>query len=209
MCSQDPIAISALQHWAYCPRQCALIHQEQSFVDNLHTSRGQAVHHLVDQPGEAIKAGVKIERSLPLWSERLGLIGKADLVEIHPDGTILPVEYKHGRKRQAHHDDLQLAAQALCLEDMFDRSVPRGAIYHATSHRRREVAIDNHLRAAVADTLIAIRAMLASNRLPPPVNDRRCRECSLSVLCQPKLIGEQQHFNRALSGLFDPEFEAD
>ncbi|EIC21109.1 CRISPR-associated protein Cas4 [Thiorhodovibrio frisius] len=205
----DPIAISALQHWAYCPRQCALIHQEQSFTDNLHTARGQAVHHLVDQPGEAIKAGVKIERSLPLWSERLGLIGKADLVEIHPDGAIFPVEYKHGRKRQAHHDDIQLAAQALCLEEMFDRPVPRGAIYHATSHRRREVAIDNNLRAAVADTLTAIRTMLASNRLPPPVNDRRCRECSLSLLCQPELIGEQQRFNHALSGLFDPEFEAD
>ncbi|WPL16443.1 CRISPR-associated protein Cas4/endonuclease Cas1 fusion [Thiorhodovibrio winogradskyi] len=204
----DPIAISALQHWAYCPRQCALIHQEQSFADNLHTARGQAVHHLVDQPGEAIKAGVKIERSLPLWSERLGLVGKADLVEIHPDGAILPVEYKHGRKRQARHDDIQLAAQALCLEEMFDRPVPHGAIYHASSHRRREVAIDASLRAAVSEALTAIRTMLASGRLPPPVNDRRCRECSLAELCQPELIAERERFKRALSGLFDPDSEA-
>jgi CRISPR/Cas system-associated exonuclease Cas4 (RecB family) len=102
----DPVPLSALQHWAYCPRQCALIHQEQAFADNVHTARGQAVHHLVDQPGVEVKAGVRVERSLPLWSERLGLIGKADLVEFHPDGTVLPVEFKHGRKRRARHDDI-------------------------------------------------------------------------------------------------------
>ena len=89
----NPISISALQHFAYCPRQCALIHVEQAFADNAHTARGQAVHRLVDTPGYEIKAGIKVERALPLWSDRLGLIGKADLVEFHADGTVFPVEY--------------------------------------------------------------------------------------------------------------------
>ena len=141
MIETDPVAISALQHWTYCPRQCGLIHLEQAFEDNIHTARGQAVHHLVDEPGYEMKAGLKVERALPLWSDRLGLIGKADLVEFHSDGSIYPVEFKHGRKRQKIHDDIQLAAQAMCLEEMLGLPVDKGAIYHASSRRRREVVI--------------------------------------------------------------------
>ena len=203
----DPVPLSALQHWAYCPRQCALIHQEQVFADNVHTVRGQVVHHLVDDPGYEVKAGVKIERALPLWSERLGLIGKADLVEFHPDGTPYPVEFKHGRKRRAVHDEIQLAAQALCLEEMFGRPVPRGAIYHASSRRRREVEIDASLRRLVAQTADAIRAMLASARLPPPANDARCRECSLKDLCQPEAIAARTRQRKLQAGLFDTDDE--
>jgi CRISPR-associated exonuclease Cas4 len=117
---------------------------------------------LVDDPGYEMKAGVKVERALPLWSDRLNLIGKADLVEFHPDGTVFPVEFKHGRKRAKVHDDLQLAAQAMCLEDMLDRPVPKGAIYHASSRRRREVVVTQELRHLVVETANAIRAMLAS-----------------------------------------------
>jgi len=200
----DPIAISALQHWCYCPRQCALIHQEQAFADNIHTARGQAVHHLVDQPGYEIKAGIKVERSLPLWCERLGLIGKADLVEFHRDGAVFPVEFKHGRKRRTLHDDVQLAAQALCIEEMLGRPVPAGAIYHASSHRRREVAITDELRRLVAATAAAIRDMLAAGVLPPPVNDARCRECSLRAICQPELVAARADHAIALAQLFDP-----
>ena len=195
MTETDPIPLSALQHWAYCPRQCGLIHLEQAFEDNLHTARGQAVHHLVDEPGYEMKAGVKVERALPLWSDRLNLVGKADLVEFHPDGTVFPVEFKHGRKRQKVHDDIQLAAQAMCLEEMLGRPVPRGAIYHASSHRRREVEISPALRQLVKDTAEAIRAMLASGNLATPANDTRCRECSLKDICQPEAIAmtKRQH----------------
>lgn len=188
MTETDPIPLSALQHWAYCPRQCGLIHLEQAFEDNIHTARGQAVHHLVDEPGYEMKAGVKVERALPLWSDRLNLIGKADLVEFHPDGTVFPVEFKHGRKRAKVHDDIQLAAQAMCLEDMLDRAVAKGAIYHASSRRRREVDITPELRRLVTETADAIRAMLASGKLPPPANDGRCKECSLKDICQPEAV---------------------
>jgi len=205
MGSDDPIPLSALQHWAYCPRQCGLIHLEQSFEDNLHTARGQAVHHLVDEPGYEMKAGVKVERALPLWSDRLNLIGKADLVEFHPDGTVFPVEFKHGRKRQKIHDDIQLAAQAMCLEEMLGRPVPKGAIYHASSHRRREVAITPELRLLVEKTADAIRAMLASGRLPAPANDGRCRECSLKEICQPEAIADTDRQQRQRQDLFRVE----
>ena len=191
MAETVPVALSALQHWIYCPRQCGLIHLEQAFADNIHTARGQAVHHLVDTPGYEIKSGVRVERALPVWCDRLNLIGKADLVEFRPDGSVYPVEFKHGAKRQKLHDDIQLAAQAICLEEMLNRPVPKGAIFHATSHRRREVVITPELKTLVEETADAIRAMLASGKLPPPVNDARCRECSLKEICQPEALAER------------------
>ena len=212
----DPIPISALQHWMYCPRQCALIHVEQVFADNVHTARGNAVHALVDEPGYEIKKGVKVERSLPLWSDRIGLIGKADVVEFHPDGSVFPVEFKHGPKRKivplshsslslgegrgeggegpgvrAHlHDDIQLAAQAMCLEEMLGKPVTKGAIYHASSRRRRDVDIDTGLRTLVERTTVAVRQCIAEGRLPPPVNDERCEHCSLKDICQPEVLDD-------------------
>lgn len=203
--TDDTVALSALQHWIYCPRQCGLIHLEQAFADNIHTARGQAVHHLVDTPGYEIKLGVRVERALPVWSERHNLIGKADLVEFHADGTIYPVEFKHGAKRQKLHDDIQLAAQAMCLEEMLNRPVPKGAIFHATSHRRREVLITPELRQHVIDTADAIRAMLNVGKLPPPVNDARCRECSLKEICQPQALAERGRQRLQIKNLFDPE----
>ena len=204
MSETDPVPLSALPHWIYCPRQCRLIHLELAFADNIHTARGQAVHHLVDTPGYEIKSGMRVERALPLWSDRLGLIGKADLVEFHPDGTVFPVEFKHGAKRQKLHDDLQLAAQAMCLENMLGRPVPKGAIFHASSHRRREVAITPGLRRLVIDTAKAIRAMLASGILPPPVNDSRCKECSLKEICQPDAIANRARQRQHQRDLFNP-----
>lgn len=137
----DPLPISALQHWAYCPRQCGLIHLEQAFDDNLHTKRGNAVHAQVDRPGFEVRRGLRVERALPLFSDRLALVGKADTVEFEPDGTPYPVEYKHGSRHKAADiaacDDLQLAAQALCLQEMTGHAVPEGALFYASSKRRR------------------------------------------------------------------------
>lgn len=197
--------LSALQHWSYCPRQCALIHLEQAFDENVHTMRGNAAHQRVDTVGYETFEGVRSERALPVWSERLGLVGKCDVVEFHPDGRIYPVEYKHGRKRAQTHDDLQLAAQAMCLEEMFGNPVLKGAIYHHTSRRRREVAITPELCQKVMDTVAAIRAMLASGKLPPPVNDHRCKECSLNEICQPQAIISCSVSSNLEQTLYDPE----
>lgn len=203
MDNDDPIMLSALQHYSYCPRQCALIHVEQAFDENVHTMRGNAVHQRVDEPGFESFEGVRSEHALPVWSERLGLIGKCDIVEFYPDGRIYPVEYKHGRKRVKLHDDLQLAAQAICLEEMTGRPVTHGAIYHHTSRRRREVVITDSLRQQVEETVAAIRALLASGRLPPPVNDARCQECSLKTICQPEVLADKTHQREILTELFN------
>lgn len=207
--STDPIPVSALQHWCYRPRQCALIHVEQFFADNLHTLRGQAVHMQVDQPGIETRAGLRVERALPVWSDRLGLIGKADVVEFEADGTPYPVEYKHGSRSKAAWiaacDDLQLAAQALCLEEMTGKPVPVGALYYATSRRRRVVPITADLRRLVEQVTSAVRSQIDRGDVPPPENDARCRQCSLIEQCQPSL-GKTGVLESARRGLFNPEF---
>ena len=202
----EPINLFALNQYGYCPRRCGLIYLESEFEQNIHTARGNAEHERVDQIAHvAGRDGARVEYALPVWSERLGLIGKCDVVEFWPDGEIYPVEYKHGPKRKRINDDLQLAAQAMCLEEMFGRPVANGAIYHASSHRRREIAVTEVLRHLVVETAEAIRAMLASCRLPAPVNDARCRECSLLEICQPGMVAAQDRHRHALAALFDPD----
>ncbi len=195
------IMISALEHWSYCPRQCALIHVEQIFDENLYTLRGRAVHKQVDEIESVVERGVRVERALPLWNRRLGLIGKADVVEFY-GGTPYPVEYKHGSRRQREHDDLQLCAQAMCLEEMTGQAVPRGVIFHHKSRRRREVIFTPTLRQQVEEAIAAIRTLLAETRLPPPVNDQRCEKCSLNESCMPQVIEERKHEKQLLADLF-------
>ncbi len=201
----DFFMLSSLQHWSYCPRQCGLIHLEQVFEENVHTMRGNAAHERVDEPGFENFEDVRKERALPVWSEKLRLVGKCDVVEFHPDGSIFPVEYKHGKKREKLHDDIQLAAQAMCLEEMTGKVISCGAIYHHGSRRRREVEITPELRKAVVGTISAIRSMLESGKLPPPINDARCRECSLKEICQPKAIASKTMQHKMASTLYDTE----
>jgi CRISPR-associated exonuclease Cas4 len=201
----DAVPVSAIQHYSYCPRQCALIHMEQTFDENLYTLRGRAVHEQVDTAESRLEEGVRVERALPIYSRRLGLVGKADVVEFLPDGTPYPVEYKHGPRRPREHDDLQLAAQALCLEEMTGRAVCFGAIYHHTSRRRRELEITPALREEVERLVPLLRNMLQSRRLPPPVADERCRHCSLKDACQPKMIVATERQRQLRLSLYTPQ----
>ena len=207
----EPIPLSALQHWHYCPRQCGLIHLEQVFDDNVHTLRGQAVHAKVDKPGVETAKGLRVERSLPLWHDALGLVGKADVVEFSASGVPYPVEYKHGSRHKAADiaacDDIQLAAQAMCLEAMTGHAVTEGAIFYATSKRRRVVPVTPELCAQVEQTALAIRRMFATATLPPVLGAeqaaRRCKACSLIERCQPQ--AGRADFSAARAALFDPD----
>lgn len=176
--------ISALEHFSYCPRQCGLIHIEGTFTENVHTIRGAHAHERAHDEGVHTTGEVRIARSLPLWSDRLGLIGKADIVEFRGDQPY-PIEYKVGRRKKWGHEDIQLGAQALCLEEMLGVSVPRGAIFYRASQHRREVLIDAGLRSLVERTTEAVRAMLGERVLPPALDDARCPSCSLNDPCLP------------------------
>lgn len=205
MNSDDWIPISALNHYLYCRRRCYLIHAEGEFAENVHTLRGSHEHERVDQQRHEVSAGVRVEYALPVWNQRMGLSGKCDAVEFHPDGTVYPVEYKHGKRRRWINDDLQVAAQALCLEEMLQRPVPRGAIFHQQSRRRREVVIDDLLRQEVERAADAVHQLLAQRQLPPTVDDaRRCEECSLKDICEPELVRSEARLVALQRDLYDP-----
>lgn len=186
---EDPVLLSALEHYGYCPRQCALIHREQTYDENIFTLQGNAVHERVDQPGSATAGEIRSEHAVPLWSESLGVVGKADLVEFRGD-IPYPVEYKRGPSRRGTSAELQLCAQGMCLEEMLGVEVPMGAIYHHSSRRRREVTFDADLRRAVAQAVADVRRILSQDALPPAVADKRCKNCSLIDSCLPFVVSD-------------------
>lgn len=199
----DLVLISALEHWSYCPRQCALIHLEQTYDENIFTLRGNRAHERVHSEGAGTEDGVRIARGLPLWSDRLGLIGKSDIVEWHGE-TPYPVEYKVGKKRNWGHEVVQLCAQAICLEEMIGVLVPAGAIYYAGSKRRREVTFSPEDRRIVERLTRNIRAMLAGDRLPPAIDDARCPNCSLLDACAPAIASRPAVIRGHYAELFHP-----
>jgi CRISPR-associated exonuclease Cas4 len=196
------VLISALEHYSYCPRQCALIHVDQTYDENLYTIRGRLMHARVDSGDDLPSRGVETLRGIPLWSERHGLRGKADAVEWH-DGAPYPVEYKVGR-RKGTHTDVQLCAQALCLEEMLNVAVPRGAIYYGATRKRHEVIFDEPLRARTLELIEAIRAMLIAQQLPPAPNDARCPNCSLIHACLPGVVGQRERLRYLQRVLYQP-----
>ncbi len=182
----ETVLISALNDYVFCPRRCALHHIEGMWSDNEHTTIGSLLHEHTDTPGYETDGDVVLLRGLPLYSSRYGLTGKADIVEMRA-GRPTPVEYKKGKRRKFENDDVQLCAQAFCLEEMFGVTVEEGFIYHAASRRRRRVTFDANLRAETLQAIEAVRRLLAEGRVPAAVLAPRCDGCSLRSVCLPEL----------------------
>ncbi|MGX7828958.1 CRISPR-associated protein Cas4 [Actinokineospora sp. 24-640] len=182
----DSIPISAIEHYAYCPRQALLIHQENYFDANVDTVRGDLAHEAVDRGGTLTGRGGTVWRSVPVWSTTLGVHGVCDSVHLR-EGVPVPVEHKSGSYRPGGAADLQVAAQVLCLREMFTADIPHGEIFVGRTRRRHEVTVDAALVDQLSATVIQLRAALQNPRLPPAVNDRRCRRCSLEPGCVPTL----------------------
>lgn len=187
---EPPIAISALQHWMVCPRQCGLIHLEQCWEENMLTTHGKLGHQVVDKTHRETRRGRDTAFGLLLKSQRLGLVGKADAVEFHEEGgrrVPFPVEHKHGRSKANDCDRVQLCAQALCLEEMLGVPVPQGALFYGKTRRREAVAFDLTLRTTTETAVQEIRAMLASRLTPAAKLLPLCNSCSLQARCLPTL----------------------
>lgn len=191
---REPIPLSALQHAVYCLRQAALIHIERAWADNRFTAEGNVLHAVADKGGKRKIRGVRREMALPLSCRRLNLSGTADVVEFLEEGeleTAYPLEYKRGKPKLHRADEVQLCAQALCLEEMTGRSVPEGALFYAETKRRVVVPLDAGLRRLTEDTVQALAEVLATGRTPPPTTRReRCRACSLLDLCRPDAVAK-------------------
>jgi len=190
-----PLAISALQHYAYCPRQFALIHIEQAWEENRFTAEGRVLHERVDSGVAEQRRDTRFERGVLLRSRRYQLTGKMDLLEIKQDEPprYFPVEYKRGRPKVQDWDRIQLCAQALCVEEMRHVQVDEGAIWYWEVRKREPVAIDGVLRATTIASIEAAHALLVSGRTPAPVEDKKqCRACSLMDLCEPDAFRRDQ-----------------
>ena len=185
--SEDDLApISALQHMLYCPRQCALIHIERQWVENLFTVEGQILHKRVDKGTSERRKGVSTESSVPLCSLRMGVTGVADIVEMHTGNRPYPVEYKRGRPKAHRSDEVQLCAQAICLEEMLGVPVPEGALFYGRNRRRKVVVFNAALRALTERVASDTRQMIAEGVTPPPDYEAsKCDACSLKEVCQP------------------------
>ncbi len=186
------IMLSALQHYAFCPRQCALVHLEQVWEDNAHTAEGTLMHENAHSGKSRMRDGVKIATDLELRSTRLGLHGKADVVEFHRIGAVwvpYPVEYKKGHPyKGSDADKVQLCAQALCLEEMLGIQIKEGALFYGETRRRRVVQFDESLRHRTEDIVSAVRTMLESGKTPLPKAIPGCSSCSLKEWCLPELL---------------------
>lgn len=201
------LPISALNHFLYCPRRCALIHIEGVFPRNAYTDEGDLVHTHADEPGYRERRGCRTVRAMPLFSDRLGLNGRADFVEFWPSGggeEPRPVELKRGKERRFANDDVQLCAQALCLQEMLGRPVRQGSVYHAASRRRRVVAFEPDLRVRTEGAIAGVRALIASGKIPPPVLTPRCHGCSFESDCLPGEQDDSREFGRYMRELFRP-----
>lgn len=201
--SIDPIPLSLLNDYLYCNRRAALKVIEGVRGTNVHTVVGDSVHEQTDLSGYETVKGVTLLRALPVWSQRLGLNGRCDIVERHSDGSVVPVEYKKGRRRKFDNDDAQLCAQALCLEEMFGLDVPRGAIFHARSKRRREVEFTRDLRRLTEQAVVAVHRLIEKNSVPRAVHKPQCSECSLFDHCLPEITSAPPTLAQAAREVFD------
>ena len=189
----DFIPISALQHYLYCPRQCALIHLDRAWEENVFTAQGRLMHENAHTAGTESRKNIRTTTALMLCSKRLGISGVADVVEFHRTNghwQPYPVEYKRGRPKKSDADRVQLCEQAMCLEEMRQTTITEGALYYGQTHRRETVLFDRQLRELTEKTIADVHALFSQTKRPLPVNDKRCRDCSLKNDCMPELAGD-------------------
>lgn len=208
---EELIPISALQHWAYCPRQCALIHIEQAWTENVFTAQGRGLHEKVHGAETEVRDGIRIVRGLRLHSFALGLVGQADVVEFVPAETgaallgiegfwrPFPVEYKRGKPKLDASDEMQLCAQAICLEEMLGVDITRGALFYGRPRRRKKIVFTETLRLQTQQAAAEVHELFRLGRTPKVAYSKKCPSCSLVKICMPKVTGRRKDVQHYLS----------
>ncbi len=202
----DLIQLSALQHYLFCPRQCALIHLEQIWEENVFTAEGRILHEKADSGAAETRGDLKTVTGLPIRSLVLGISGRADVVEFHRREGVwhpFPLEYKRGRPKVTDVDKIQLCAQGMCLEEMLGLPVPEGALFYGKTRRRLAVPLTPALRKATQETAQAVHALMQGGVTPPPVADERCDACSLVEQCLPHPLAKRGAASRYLQQLVE------
>ena len=208
MFSEDQLRpISALQHLVFCERRCALVHLEGIWAENTFTAEGTLLHEHVHELASTSLKSVRRVTGLPVRSFRHGLVGQCDVVEFITSPasaveTLYPVEFKRGTQKRGDCDDVQLCAEALCLEEMLGREVPAGAVYYATPRRRREVLFSPELRQYTVDVIGRLHNLFAAGQTPAAEIEKRCQSCSLLEFCLPQ--AQARRVEAYLLSIFHP-----
>lgn len=200
MTEESFLALSGIQHIAFCPRQWALIHIEKQWLESFHTAHGRVLHERTHDPFLLDnRSGVLIAHAVPLRSESLGIFGEADTVEFTPasDGIelpkhkgcyrVAPIEYKRGKPKTEEWDHVQVCAQALCLEEMLETDITEGALFYWETRRREPVEMTTKLRNYTKELIEEMHRLYANGETPPAKKTRLCRSCSLQQICLPSL----------------------
>ena len=183
------VPLSALQHYAFCPRQCALIHNDRVWEENYSTAQGQVLHQRADSGITKTVKHIRTERSVEVGAPKLGLVGILDALEMNlKTGMYIPVEYKKGKPKKKPVDEVQLCAQALCLEEMLNIDITHGALWYFETKRRYSIPIDQPLREMTLDILEQVKQLFVQQQLPQAHYGNYCKACSLYELCQPKIV---------------------
>lgn len=196
MNNTDYIPIASLNQYSYCPHRCWRMFCAGEFIDNQYTIEGTSLHDRVHTIGENYREKTWQIRAIWLKSDRYNLIGKSDLIESE-SGQLYPVEYKRGHKGQWDNDELQVCAQALCLEEMSGQTINQGYIYYAHSHQRQPVEISTQLRQDAIATIQSVTTLLQTGQMPPAIYNQRCKGCSLSSQCLPQVVNKVGRYQEA------------
>lgn len=199
------LPISGLSHLLFCKRRAALIHIERSWVENIFTAEGKIMHERAHKEDRESRGAIRVEYSMALRSLRLGLIGKADVVEFHLNNaqadekwSPFPVEYKRGKPKKDNVDKVQLCAQAICLEEMLNTEIPSGALFYGKTRHRLDVDFDKDLRSETEDTATRFHLLFEQGRTPKPIYSKKCKSCSMKNLCLPKTVQKAKPVDRYL-----------
>lgn len=202
----DFIQLSALQHYVFCPRQCALIHVEDAWRENVFTVRGEILHQKVDEDTYETRGALRTVRGLRIHSFRLGIVGRCDVVEFRgsPKGEeVLPVEFKSGKPKNDLSDKVQLCAQVLCLEEMLGTKITRGAFFYGKTRRRDIVEMEESLRVETETIIGSVREIVSKRKIPYAKYSSKCRNCSLEDICMPKAMNDRK-LREYISDLYLP-----
>lgn len=203
--SREPLPISALNHLLYCERRVALVHLEQVWANNQFTAEGNVLHEIAHSGADETQRGMRITRALPLVSIIHAMSGEADVVEFHKNGNIVPVEYKRGKPKLHRADEVQLCAQALCLEEMLDVRISSGCLFYGETRRRTTVTFDEELRAVTILAIERLHELIASRVTPLAVRQKKCDKCSLLEICMP----DAMRFKRGAAAWFSSALNTD
>ncbi len=206
---ENLIPLSALQHYGFCRRQCALIHIEQIWAENLYTLEGRLLHEKVHSGETEKRRDTRTDFGMPVRSLELGLSGKTDTVEKNEDGTIRIVEMKRGRAKTKGMDEIQLCAQAMCLEEMLQVSIPQGSLFYGKTRRRTPVVFTPELRNRTAELAHEVHRFIEAGQTPPPQPDDKCPRCSLYEICLPKPLAKRRRVQNYIARALSAELQED